>query len=58
MKLRQILILGLVLSGLSGLRAKTVVQTVQFDQIASFTEASGEQKQALSRFFVGAATIS
>lgn len=53
MKLRKIWALGLVLSGVSALQAETVVQTVHFDETATYTGATSDVQLVDESFFVG-----
>jgi hypothetical protein len=53
MKPTTILLIGVALSATVALRAQTVVQTVNFNETATYTEASGTVEHVDSTFFTG-----
>lgn len=53
MKLTKIILFGLALSGAASLHAQTVVQTVNFNETATFTAVSSSVQLVDSSFFTG-----
>ncbi|MFH1499249.1 MAG: hypothetical protein ABII82_15650 [Verrucomicrobiota bacterium] len=53
MKSTTILLIAVALSATAGLRAQTVVQTVNFNETATYTDAAGTVEHVDSTFFTG-----